>query len=80
MPDYRRPLLRANMGTGGLNLVLIPWQHAFSDGLQECGHWPFCELIQQLRDQCGDGQVEGAKVGMAQTYGRLGSSASAIAH
>jgi len=36
------------------------------------------ELVLQLRGQAGARQVAGAKIGMAQTYGMLGNSATAI--
>jgi acetyl-CoA C-acetyltransferase len=36
------------------------------------------EVVQQLRGQCGDTQVEDAKIGMAQNIG--GSGASILTH
>ena len=42
------------------------------------GMYQFVEVVQQLRGECGETQVEGAKVGMAQNIG--GSGATVITH
>lgn len=42
------------------------------------GMYQIVEVAQQLRGECGDGQVENAKIGMAQNIG--GSGASIITH
>jgi acetyl-CoA C-acetyltransferase len=42
------------------------------------GIYQIGELVQQLRGQAGDCQVEGAKIGMAQNLG--GSGATAVTH
>lgn len=42
------------------------------------GMYQIVETAQQLRGECGDGQVDGAKIGMAQNIG--GSGASIITH
>jgi acetyl-CoA C-acetyltransferase len=36
------------------------------------------EVVQQLRGECGQGQVDGAKIGMAQNIG--GSGATILTH
>jgi len=51
---------------------------AFGEAIAAQGLAQICELVWQLRGDCGARQVEGAKVGMAQTYGMLGNSAAAI--
>jgi len=40
--------------------------------------WQVIECANQLRGRCGDRQVEGAKVAMAQTYGLMGNSGTTI--
>ena len=42
------------------------------------GLWQIREVVIQLRGEGGDRQVEGAKVGLAQTYGQMGNSACTI--
>ena len=42
------------------------------------GMYQIVESVQQLRGECGETQVEGAKVGLAQNIG--GSGASIISH
>jgi acetyl-CoA C-acetyltransferase len=42
------------------------------------GMYQIVEVAQQLRGECGETQVEGAKIGMAQNIG--GSGASIITH
>lgn len=51
---------------------------SFGEAVAAQGLLQIFEVVLQLRGQCGDRQVQGAKVGMAQTYGMLGNSASAI--
>jgi acetyl-CoA acetyltransferase len=51
---------------------------SFGEAIGSQGLAQICEVVWQLRSQAGKRQVEGAKVGMAQTYGMLGNSASAI--
>lgn len=51
---------------------------SFGEAIAAQGLLQICDLVEQLRGQAGPRQVEGAKVGMAQTYGQLGNSASAI--
>jgi len=51
---------------------------SFGEAIAATGMAQICELVEQLRGQAGARQVEGAKIGMAQTYGQLGNSASAI--
>jgi acetyl-CoA acetyltransferase len=51
---------------------------SFGEAVAAEGLLQVCELVCQLRGQAGARQVEGAKVGMAQTYGMLGNSAAAI--
>ncbi|MBI2846676.1 MAG: transporter [Chloroflexi bacterium] len=51
---------------------------AMGEAVNASGLAQICELVSQLRGQSGARQVEGAKVGMAQTYGMLGNSACAI--
>jgi acetyl-CoA C-acetyltransferase len=42
------------------------------------GMYQIVEVIQQLRGQCGPGQVDGAATGMAQNIG--GSGATILTH
>jgi hypothetical protein len=35
-------------------------------------------MVQQLRGDCGERQVQGAKVGMAEVYGAAGNNAAVI--
>ena len=42
------------------------------------GMYQIVEVVQQLRGECGETQVEGAKIGMAQNIG--GSGATVITH
>ena len=51
---------------------------SFGEAIAAQGLLQIYDLVEQLRGQAGPRQVEGAKVGMAQTYGQLGNSASAI--
>jgi len=51
---------------------------AFGEALSAQGLAQICEVIWQLRGGTGARQVEGAKVGMSQTYGMMGNSATAI--
>ena len=54
-------------------------------GLKARGHAPgatgiaqIIEIVQQLRGEAGDRQVEGAKIGMAENHG--GTAATAVVH
>jgi acetyl-CoA acetyltransferase len=40
--------------------------------------WQVIECANQLRGRCGERQVQGAKVAMAQTYGLMGNSGTTI--
>jgi len=51
---------------------------SFGEAVAAQGLLQINELVLQLRGQAGKRQVEGAKVGMAQTYGMGGNSAAAI--
>lgn len=51
---------------------------SFGEAIAAQGLLQVCEIVEELRGQAGARQVEGAKVGMSQTYGQLGNSASAI--
>jgi len=51
---------------------------SFGEAVAATGLAQICEIVWQLREQCGDRQVKKAKVGMGQTYGMLGNSASII--
>ncbi len=51
---------------------------SFGEAVGATGLAQVCEVVWQLRGQAGARQVEGTKVGMAQTYGMLGNSAAAI--
>ena len=51
---------------------------SFGKALSAQGILQMCGIVKQLRGRAGPRQVEGAKVGMGQTYGQLGNSASII--
>lgn len=51
---------------------------SFGEAVAAQGLLQIYEVIKQLRGECGERQVQGAKVGMAQTYGMLGNSAAAV--
>jgi len=51
---------------------------SFGESLSAQGLAQVCELVWQLRDEAGARQVEGAKVGLAQTYGAEGNSGTVI--
>lgn len=51
---------------------------SFGESLSAQGLAQICEVVWQLRGDAGARQVEGAKVGMGQTYGMFGNSACAI--
>ncbi|MBI4286058.1 MAG: transporter [Chloroflexi bacterium] len=51
---------------------------SFGEAVAATGLAQIYELVVQLRGQAGARQVKGAKVGIAQTYGQLGNSATAI--
>ena len=66
------------LGNGGL--VVNP-----SGGLKACGHpvgatgiKQVCEIVTQLRNEAGERQVKGAKIGLAHNVG--GSGAVAVVH
>jgi acetyl-CoA acetyltransferase len=51
---------------------------SFGEALSAQGLLQVCECVTQLRESAGARQVSGARVGLAQTYGQLGNSSSAI--
>lgn len=51
---------------------------SFGEAINAQGLAQICEIVWQLRGEAGARQVEGAKVGLSQTYGQLGNSAAAI--
>ena len=51
---------------------------SFGEAVAATGLAQICELVWQLRGEAGARQVDGAKVGMGQTYGMLGNSAAVI--
>jgi acetyl-CoA acetyltransferase len=51
---------------------------SYGEAISAQGLLQICELVTQLRGDAGERQVQGARVGMAQTYGQLGNSSSAI--
>ena len=51
---------------------------SFGEAVSAEGLLQIIELVKQLRGEAGARQVEGARVGMSQTYGQLGNSSSAI--
>ena len=51
---------------------------SYGEAISAQGLLQICEIVTQLRDNAGPRQVQGARVGLAQTYGQLGNSASAI--
>ncbi len=51
---------------------------SFGEAVGAQGLLQIYEAIVQLRGQAGDRQVKNAKVGMTQTYGQMGNSATAI--
>jgi len=51
---------------------------SFGEAIAATGLLEVHEIVHQLRGEAGVRQVEGAKVGMGQTYGQLGNSASVI--
>ncbi len=51
---------------------------SFGEATMAQGFCQFYEIVNQLRGLCGDRQVEGAKVGMAEVYGAAGNNAAVI--
>jgi len=51
---------------------------SFGEALTAQGLAQICEVVWQLRGEAGARQIEGAKVGMGQTYGMFGNSGSVI--
>jgi acetyl-CoA acetyltransferase len=51
---------------------------SYGEAISAQGLLQICELTTQLRGDAGARQVEGAQVGLAQTYGQLGNSSTAI--
>ena len=51
---------------------------SFGEAVSAEGLLQIIELVIQLRGEAGARQVEGARIGMSQTYGQLGNSSSAI--
>jgi acetyl-CoA acetyltransferase len=64
----------------GGRLPVCPSGGASSTGeaISAQGLLQICELVTQLRDEAGARQVAGAQIGLAQTYGQLGNSSTAI--
>ena len=51
---------------------------SFGEAISAQGLLQVVELVTQLRGQAGPRQVDGARVGLAQTYGQLGNSSTAL--
>lgn len=51
---------------------------SFGEAVGAQGLLGVLEVVWQLRGECGARQVEGAKVGMGQTYGMLGNSGASV--
>jgi len=51
---------------------------SFGEAVGAQGLLQIYEVVTQLRGQAGDRQVKNAKVGMTQTYGQMGNSATTI--
>ncbi|HSG79926.1 MAG TPA: hypothetical protein VLD62_10130 [Acidimicrobiia bacterium] len=51
---------------------------SFGEAVSAEGLLQIIELVKQLRGEAGARQIEGARIGMSQTYGQLGNSSSAI--
>ncbi len=51
---------------------------SFGEAIAAQGLLQICEVVEQLRGAAGSRQIEGARVGIAQTYGQLGNSSTAI--
>jgi acetyl-CoA acetyltransferase len=51
---------------------------SFGEAVGAQGLLQIYEVVSQLRGQSGQRQVENARVGMTQTYGQLGNSATTI--
>ena len=51
---------------------------SFGEAIGVQALWQVVEVVLQLRGHCGPRQVEGAKVGMAQTYGLMGNSGTTL--
>ena len=51
---------------------------SYGEAIAAQGLLQVCELVVQLRGEAGARQVQDAKVGLAQTYGQLGNSSTAI--
>ena len=51
---------------------------SFGEAIGAQAIWQVVEAANQLRGRCGERQVEGAKVAMAQTYGLMGNSGTTI--
>ena len=50
----------------------------FGEATMAQGFAQVYEMVLQLRDQCKDRQVEGAKIGMSEVYGAAGNNAAVI--
>ncbi len=51
---------------------------SFGEAIGAQAVWQVAEIVTQLRGQCGQRQVEKARVAMAQTYGLMGNSGTTI--
>jgi acetyl-CoA acetyltransferase len=51
---------------------------SFGEAIGSQAVWQVAEIVTQLRGQCGQRQVEKARVAMAQTYGLMGNSGTTI--
>ena len=69
---------------GAERLFLLAYQDYLQDRPWSCmalsaqALWQVIECANQLRGRCGERQVQGAKVAMAQTYGLMGNSGTTI--
>jgi acetyl-CoA acetyltransferase len=63
---------------GGIPVCPSGGASSYGEAISAQGLLQICELVTQLRGKAGARQVEGALVGLSQTYGQLGNSSTAI--